>query len=277
MSPVSLAIERISQWVGAEDADQSLATFRRVFAGVWLLYDAIDLVWGTTERSLSWFPHARDWRLAALQVVLVASGLMLVVGKRIWMFGMAAAAARATEALEMFPLNDFYFCSIVYALIAHSGGGPFAEGRRPKWVHDALLVEFAWVYLATGVLKLNRDWLSGGHLFVRTQYLVQSQDWPFPLPVERALRSLPIDGVLATVGAALEILLSGVMFARRPYRLGVTLAVAIHGAGALITNVWFFSASMIAGVALLLPRAHRAKSLTDSRLRPPPRAASDDG
>jgi hypothetical protein len=238
-----------------EDDDARLARFRQAFAGLWLLYDTIDLAWGTTERSLSWFPHARDPRLVVVQIVLLVCGVMLVAGKRIWLFGVLAAAARTTEAVAFFSLNDFYFGSVVYALLAHSTGGPFASGRRPKWVRDALLYEFAWVYLTTGLLKLNPDWLSGGHIFVRTQYLVRSQGWPFPEPIERALSSLTVDRALARLGATLEIALAGILVARRPYWLAVAMAVAIHAGGAALTNVWFFSATMIIGVALLLPRS----------------------
>jgi hypothetical protein len=245
---------RVARWMDAEDDDKRLAGFRRAFAGLWLLYDAMDLAWGTTERSLSWFPHARDPRLLVVQIVLLVCGAMLVAGKRIWLFGVLAAAARTTEAVAFFSLNDFYFGSVVYALLAHSDGGPFASGRRPKWVRTALLYEFAWVYLTTGLLKLNPDWLSGGHIFVRTQYLVRSQGWPFPEPIERALRSMAVDRALARLGATLEIALAGVLLVRRPYWLAVAMAVAIHVAGAALTNVWFFSATMIVGVALLLPR-----------------------
>jgi hypothetical protein len=258
-------LARVARWMDAEDDDTRLALFRQAFAGLWLLYDAIDLAWGTTERSLSWFPHARDPRLVVVQIVLLVSGLMLVAGKRIWLFGVLAAAARTTEAVSFFPLNDFYFGSVVYLLLAHSAGGPFAGGRRAKWVRDALLYEFAWVYLATGLLKLNPDWLSGGHLFVRTQYLVRSQWWPFPAPVERAFQSMAVDSALARLGATLEIALAGVLLARRPYWLGVALALAIHVAGAAMTNVWFFSASMIVGVTLLLPRGRGRQQGTLSR------------
>jgi hypothetical protein len=245
---------RVARWMDTEDDDTGLAAFRRAFAGLWLLYDAIDLAWGTTERSLSWFPHARDPWLVVVQIVLLVCGAMLVAGKRIWLFGVLAAAARTTEALTFFPLNDFYFGSVVYALLAHSEGGPFASGRRPKWVRATLLYEFAWVYLTTGLLKLNPDWLSGGHIFVRTQYLVRSQGWPFPEPIERALSSLTVDRALARLGATLEIALAGILVARRPYWVAVAMAVAIHAGGAALTNVWFFSATMIIGVALLLPR-----------------------
>jgi hypothetical protein len=264
--------ERFEAWLGRED-DGGLALFRRVFAGIWLAYDAIDLAWGMTERSRMWFPHPRDPDLAAVQAVLVVSGAMLVLGRRVWLFGMIAAGARVFEALRFFPLNDFFFVSVIDLLLAHSQGGPFG-GRRDRqhaddsgraagarsdraWVRDALIVQFGWIYLATGLLKLNPDWLSGGHIFVRTQYLWTGHGWPYPAPMERALASLSTDAWLARFGAASELTLGVVLMVRRPYWLAAALVLGIHAVGALLTNVWFFSASMIAGVLILLPRAPR--------------------
>jgi hypothetical protein len=262
MHSASTAPERFARWLDAqEDATNSdgsprdaVALYRRVFAGIWLAYDVIDLVGGMTERERIWFPHAREHGLFAVQVVLVFCGAALLLGRHVWTAGMIAAAARATEAFCFFSLNDFFFGSVVYLLLAHSDGGPFERGRRPVWVRDALLFQLAWIYVATGVLKLNPDWLDGGQLFVRTQYLWHSHGWPFPAVVERAFASQAFDARLSQVGATLEIALGVVLFARRPYGVAAALVVAIHGFGAFVTNVWFFTASMAAGVLILFPR-----------------------
>lgn len=257
MSTRSIALEGLARWIASDDPHGGIAAFRRAFAAIWLSYDAFDVVFGATERSALWLPHPRSSDLVAVQLVLVAAGVALVCGWRVWIAGMTAAAARGVEALSFFPLNDFYFASVVYLLVAHSEGGPFsrdAPGRSPRWVRDALLLELAWVYAATAILKLSPDWLDGGHLYVRTQYLVHASAWPYPAPIARALASTTVDAVLAKVGVLGELTLAGVVLARRPYRLGVALAVGIHGFGTLATNVWFFSASMVAAVALLVPR-----------------------
>jgi len=234
--------------------------FRRVFATIWVVYDVVDLGWGMTERSRVWFPHDRDPRLVALQVVLVASGAALALGRYVWVSGIIAAAARATEAFAFFSLNDFFFASVVYLLLAHAEGGPFPgdnarSASRPRWVKGALIVQFGWIYVATGVLKLNPDWLDGGQIFVRTQYLSISHGWPYPEALSRAFTSLAFDAKLSEVGAASEIALGVTMLARGPYWLAAALAIGIHAFGALITNVWFFPVSMAAGVLLLMPRA----------------------
>jgi hypothetical protein len=172
--------------------------------------------------------------------------------------------ARTYEAFEFFSLNDFFFASVVYLLLAHSRGGPFERGRAPRWVRDALLAQLGWIYLATGLLKLNPDWLDGGQLFVRSQYLWTSHGWPYPAFVERALACIQVDAWLSKVGVAAELTLGVLLLARGPYWLAVALVVGVHTVGAAITNVWFFSASMVAGVVLLLPRgasraSHRAE------------------
>jgi hypothetical protein len=277
MSAASTALERFERWLDALDDGLAVASFRRVFAAIWVVYDVIDLAWGMTERSRVWFPHDRSSGLLALQVVLVASGAMLGIGRYVWASGMVAAVARGGEAFLFFPLNDFFFASVICLLLAHSDGGPFAhesyahgpsahfeddavrrhDRRRPRWVRDALIFQLGWIYLATGVLKMNPDWLDGGQLFVRTQYLATSHGWPYPAPLAHALASLPFDARLSMIGAASEIALGAFMLARGPYWAAALLAAAVHGFGALVTNVWFFPASMAAGVFLLLPRSRR--------------------
>jgi Vitamin K-dependent gamma-carboxylase len=263
MSEASIVLEeRFERWLDAQDEGARVVIFRGVFAAIWLVYDLIDLAWGMTERARIWFPHDRSPGLVGIQVVLVVSGALLASGRYVWASGMVAAAARVAEAFVFFALNDFFFVSVVYLLLAHSEGGPFARkggGRRPKWVRDVLIVQLGWIYLATGVLKLNPDWLDGGQLFVRTRYLATSHGWPYPERFARALASLAFDATLSKVGAASEIALGVTMLARGPYWLAVGLAVAIHAFGVVATNVWFFPLSMAAGVFLLLPRAPAAR------------------
>lgn len=255
MNLASIALDRFKRWVDAPDDGAGVDVFRRVLAAIWLVYDIIDVTWGMTERSRVWFPHPRTPGLVVVQLVLIASCAVLLTGRAVWVSGMIATGARAFEAMFYFPLNDFFFASVMYLLLAHSKGGPFARGQRPKWVRDTLIAQLGFIYLATGLLKLNPDWLSGGHLFVRTQYLARSHGWPYPLVFENALSSLAVDKWLATIGAAAELTLGAILLLRGPYWIAAMLSVSIHAFGAVTTNVWFFSASMVAGVLLLVPRA----------------------
>src|ERR1700677_4745590 len=141
MNRPSAALERFAGWVDADDAAGGLDAFRRVLAAIWLVYDVLDLALGTTERALDWYPHPRDPGLVVVQVVLVATGAMLLWGRGVWALGMTAAAARAVERIFYFPLNDFFLDSVLLFLVAHSTGGPWRdnEQRRPRWVRGAPL------------------------------------------------------------------------------------------------------------------------------------------
>jgi hypothetical protein len=121
-------------------------------------------------------------------------------------------------------------------------------------VRHALLAQLGWVYFATGVLKLNTDWLGGGQLLARTEYLRLAFDWPYPPFVRRALQSIGFCAVLSYMAVGAELLLAFVLSVRRPYWLGVLLVASIHGFAMVMTNVWFFSLSNIVTVTLLLPR-----------------------
>jgi Vitamin K-dependent gamma-carboxylase len=185
--------------------------------------------------------------------VLIACGVQLVRDRRPFAYGLLAVSARFVETYQ-YGLNDFYYYMVMMLLMAHGDGGPFEKGKRPLWVRHALLAQLAWVYFATAVLKLNADWIGGGQLFARTAYLVRGFDWPYPSLVRHAMESLHFCAILAYIAVIGELLLALVLSARRPYWLGVVLAVGIHGFAMVITNVWFFSVSNIVAVTLLLPR-----------------------
>lgn len=257
MSLPSSVRNRVFSWLDREDRDDSVARFRRIFTGLWLVYDLMDLLLGATEHARNWFPHSLSTGLLAIQLGLVMCGVQLLRDRRVYAFAMIASGLRLLEGLTFFNLNDFYFYSITMLLLAHGDGGPFEQSRRPLWVRHALLVELGWIYFATALLKMHPDWLGGGHLYVRTEYLERALGWPYPSPLRGAFQSLAVDAALARLAIGAELLLAFVLWARRPYWLGVLLAVGIHTFGALVTNVWFFSASMIAAVALLLPRSRR--------------------
>jgi hypothetical protein len=101
-------------------------------------------------------------------------------------------------------------------------------------------------------------WLSGGHLFVRTQYLIRAFDWPYPGFLRTAFGSMRTLSALSWMAAAAEITLGVVLWARRPYWLAVLLVVGIHTFAVAVTNVWFFSVAMIGLVVILMPKPVRS-------------------
>jgi hypothetical protein len=248
----------LSPYLERQDEEGAVTRARRWFAGIWLVYDVLDVIASGTERSTHWLPEPRDMGLLATQLVLIVCGVELVRNRMPYAFGMLAVAARLLETRHLL-LNDFYFYAVVMLLLAHGDGGPFERGKRPLWVRHALLVELGWIYFATGVLKLNDAWLGGGHLFVRTEYLSRGFHWPYPAPLHTAFQSLHFDAALARMAAAAELALALVLWLRRPYWLGVALVIGIHTFATLVTNVWFFSASIIALVMILLPRGGQGR------------------
>lgn len=243
----------LEAYLARQDEDGAVQRTRRWFSGVWLVYDVIDTLTGAVEHSRNWMPHRPSMTLAAAHVVLIACGVQLVRDRRPFLYAMLAAGARLLETSQ-YGLNDFFYYALMMLLFAHGDGGPFERGKRPLWVRHALLAQLAWIYLATGVLKLSGDWLGGGQLLARAEYLAVAYDWPYPAFVRELLASRPACAALARVGVAGELLLGLVLLARRPYWLGVLLVVGVHGFAMLVMNVWFFSVSSVVAVTLLLPR-----------------------
>jgi hypothetical protein len=243
----------LDAYLARQDEDGAVRKTRRYFAGIWLVYDVVDTLAGGIEHAWNWMPHPASFMLVATHLVLIVCGIQLVRDRQPFAFGLIAAGARLAETYQ-YSLNDFYYYALMMLLLAHGDGGPFEKGRKPLWVRHALLAQLGWVYFATAALKFNVDWLGGGHLFVRTEYLVRGFDWPYPSFVHRAFQSMHFCATLSVVAVIAELLLAFVLWARRPYWLAVVLVVAIHGFAMLATNVWFFSVSNIVAVTLLMPR-----------------------
>jgi hypothetical protein len=261
----STVLERARRWFDRDIDDPGLLWFRSAFGAVWLAYDLCDLLCAGTA-ICSYWPSgvfgAPD-SLQLLQLGLVACEVAMIRGSHALVAPLLAAALRAMEACWFLRLNDFYYFIVVALLLsqvpAGSGWRRPSAARLPGWVRDALRWQTAWIYLATGTLKLNTAWLSGGHLHVRHAYLADVVRWPYPRALVPWLTHLPVDAALAGVAAVSEITLGVLVAAGRPAAAILVLAAGIHAYGALGTNVWFFGASMVAQVALLLPRGVQGK------------------
>lgn len=232
-------------WVQAQAPPLPIARFRRAFALIWLVYDVLDLALGGTASTFDLPVGHRPLALTVCQLGLIGVQIGMALGRPTApLFGLLAVLLRGME-LMLFPLNDFYYYVVIGLWLAIPGS--------PRWRYDLLLFQTGWIYAATALLKLNVDWLSGGHLFVRAGYLWEAAGWPH-LPAFRGCsESLGCTAVLARGAIAAELLLAGLLFARRGRRPAIALAVGIHLFAALALNVWFFGASMVAQVALLFP------------------------
>lgn len=250
------AFAALEVYFARQDTEDAVRRTRRAFAFVWLVYDVVDSLAGGVEHARDWLPHPASRVLLAVHVVLVVCGVQLVRDRRPFVFGLFAVAARFVETTQ-YGLNDFFYYAVVMLLLAHGDGGPFDWGKRPLWVRHALLAQLGWVYFATAALKLNADWIGGGQLYARTEYLVRGFDWPYPSFVHQAFASMPFCAGLAWAAVLGELALALVLWARRPYWLGVGLVAGIHVFAMVVTNVWFFSVSNIVAVSMLLPRLSR--------------------
>jgi hypothetical protein len=255
------ATERLRAWVARETAGWNLRAFRIAFAAIWLLYDSLDLAGSSTARLVDWSAIKAPARLASTQAGLIVCELCLVLvgGRWVLPVGACAVILRAVE-LSHYHLNDFAYYIVTMAVLAHTRGpgllawrdraGEAGEERAARWPRDVLVWQVGWMYLATGLLKLNPSWLSGGHLLVRFRYLA-ALDWPYPTFIRHCTDSLGCDHALAIAGATAELGLGVLLLLRPERRIVLPLAIAIHGFGALMTNVWFFGASLVAQVGLL--------------------------
>ena len=254
--PVGGVGGRFERWIDATCVAPQLFWFRRVFAAVWLVYDAADIAFKGTATSLDWFAAAHgsfSGRLLALQVICLLCELVIVVARPsmarfVPLACLGAAGARFVITRQYWSLNDFLFFVVVMLLLAFVPGRADAAGPLvPRWLVDVLRWQAAWVYIATGILKANREFLSGGHLFVRHGYLRFVRHWPYG-PFGSLVTSLWVDVSLAwfTVVAevAVGVLLLLVPRWRRAGLVAVLLAVAIHGGAAAFDNVWFFGVAM---------------------------------
>jgi hypothetical protein len=236
-------------WVEADAPHARVARFRRAFALIWLGYDALDLILGGTAGNLDLPLGHRPALLTACQLGLIGVQAGMALNRPTApLFALLAAILRGFE-LTVFGVNDFYYYTVICLWLAVPG--------NPRWRYDLLLIQTAWLYAATGLLKVNADWLSGGHLFVRAGYLWEAVGWPHPRPLEACSQTLACTAALAKGAVAAELALAGLLIARRGRPLAIALALGIHLFAALALDVWFFGASMVAQVWLLFPAATR--------------------
>lgn len=234
----------VAKWCEREDPSPRLPRFRCWFALLWMCYDGADLLSRGTADIL-WITPQKVLPLIALQAALIGGQLCIVLGISAPLACLACFALRLAEAQFFFGLNDFYYYCVVILPLAFAG-------EKRAWTRDFLVAQLAWIYFATATLKLNPDWLSGGHLYVRQNYLAAIQGWPYPAWYQSHFLSLPGAALLARLGVAGEFALAVLLATRRAPRFTAMLAIAVHGFAAAALNVWFFGASMVLGVIFLI-------------------------
>jgi hypothetical protein len=249
-----------SAWLRRDSDARALTRFRRVFAAIWLVYDACDLAFSGTATCASWLLTALNGAPLGLQLNqlgLIACQLCLIAGFRVSTLAFAACGLRLFEYWQYFRVNDFLYYAVTVAWLAFAEpvADPTGRLRVPAWVQRGLLVQTGWIYLASATLKLNPAFLSGEHFFVRHGYLSSIVHWPYPAFVEPWLLSLRVNASLAWLTVCSEAALGALLILRRGRFIALALALGIHGFAALGMNVFFFGASLLAQVTLLFPRS----------------------
>ncbi len=254
------AADRFRGWCAREEDAKALHFFRRAFALLWLVYDLLDLACGGT--AAGGFVWPVDHGLPALQLALIAAQLLLAFDVRPALLCFACFVFRALESWLYLSLNDFYYYAVTMLILSQVEARP--GGRTLAWPRDLLLLQAGWIYFATALLKLNPEWLSGGHLYVRLQYLALVFDWPFPAFVRDWTASLSHDALLAYAGVAMEFLLAVLLFTKAPRRILLPVSIALHLFAALFVNVWFFGFAMVLQVALARSEPWRKRAEAES-------------
>jgi hypothetical protein len=257
---LSAAADRFRAWVAADTRAAPLVRFRVAFGVIWGVYDVLDLAGSGTARIHDWIGTTAPAGLVSLQLGLIACELVMVLGGPVGWAPVAALVAvvlRAVEWHTYLELNDFLYYAVTALILAQARGPggllrmPAKDALVPRWPRDVLVLQAAWIYFATALLKMNHTWLSGRHLFVRLEYMRAAFGWPYPDVVNRCADSLSCDAALATMGVLAELTLACLLIVRPRRWLVTPLAIGIHLFGALATNVWFFGPSLVAQVAFL--------------------------
>jgi hypothetical protein len=251
-----------SAWLERDVDARPLDSFRRAFAGIWLLYDGFDLALSGTSLCAHWPSTVIEGAPLGLQLIqlgLVLSQSALFAGRWIPAVAVAACALRLLEQFLYFGLNDFLYYSVTVAWLAFAAphaGRDDEKHRRcvPAWVRDGLLIQTGWIYLASALLKMNPAFISCEHFWVRHAYQATVLHWPYPGFLRVWLSSLRVNAALAWVTVISEAALGALLWLRRGRPLALALALGIHLFAALAVNVFFFGASLLAQVWLLFPR-----------------------
>jgi len=238
------AWSRFGAWAERTVPAADVRRLRLAFACVWLAYDVLDVALGGTARTWAPAPELVPRELLPLQLGLIASEVAMLTERGATSGALAAMALRALEA-TLLPLNDFLYFIVTAALLASARA---RNGEVPRWTVVALQRQAAWIYLATSVLKMSPDFLSGGHFWVRHQHLIMSGR-TFPELYARCATTLPCNAALAWGAVSAELALALLLLGRAPWWLVTALAAGIHGFAALTMNVTFFGVAMVVHVA----------------------------
>jgi hypothetical protein len=250
-----------ASWVTKTTSNKSLIYFRMAFAGIWLIYDLID-IWTSATLKIIWFYHlpVPANLVFGLQILLITFEIGLLLGWYPRTLAFGAFLARAYFA-SFFTLNDFFYFSIAALLLSVSDSS--GSVKEPKqvlaWPRDLFILQTGWIYFASAFLKLNPAFLSGSDLLVRNRYAISVLPIYYPEFYRSLVSSLSGNSFLSWCAVIMEMSLALSLFSwllfpaqrKKLHYLALALAIGIHVYAAYGLNVFFFGASMIAQVGFL--------------------------
>jgi hypothetical protein len=241
-------IERFQKWLMAECDQSGLIYFRRCFAAIWLVYDLIDLTKAEFITNLWFLGITSDAHFViTLQVLVIGFELGLLFGFYPRICALGAGLTRAVFAYN-FGLNDFIYFAVICFILTQVD----PKSRR-AWPRDVLVLQTAWIYFASAILKMNPSFVSGGDLYVRQNYEAAVLPIPYPAFYLGWISDIQHDAYLAYLTIAMELILPVILFSwwffpkrRKILRsVAIAMAVAMHGFAAYALNVFFFGLSLI--------------------------------
>jgi len=244
-------------WCQTEIPARPLRALRNAFAAIWLVYDLIDLTTGQTAKNAFILGMNLDpnW-LKSSQVITILCEVGILLGWQSRWFLLGACVSRAWLG-TIYSLNDFLYFTVVALLLAQADCDAGVE-MTPRWPRDLLLLQTTWMYFCSSLLKMNPDFLSGGDLYARGNYVARALPFFYPKFYVSWLGHMSFDSALAWTAVAIELLLAILLllltcrFHNRGLRnLILVLTLAVHIFAAYAYNVFFFGASLIAQVYFL--------------------------
>jgi len=251
----------LQNWISKEISNKYLIFFRIAFSSIWLTYDLIDFSKSETLKFI-WFYRlpVRSNIVVSLQVLLILFEFGLLLGWHPRKMSFGAFLSRAFLSYFV-TLNDFFYFSIVALILSvcDTEGWPNKPKQIAGWPRDILVLQTAWIYFSSSILKMNPSFLNGSDLFVRQNYELAILPMYYPAFFRSFLSTLWGNSILSWAAVLMEgglaiALFTWLIFPRfRKFSrlLALLLATGIHGYAAYTLNVFFFGASMIVQVAFL--------------------------
>ena len=242
---------RFLNWITSTSEQKSIIYFTRVFAAIWLVYDIIDV---SRSQMLTnfWFLGLQVSPQVVIytQVTTIVCEVGMLIGYYPRLFALGACLARASFAYR-FPMNDYLYFSVTTLILSQ-----YDYAERKTWLRDVLVLQTAWIYFSSAIMKMNPAFLSGGDLYARQNYLAAVLPIPYPAFYRAWIADIHHDAILAWLGIGMELLLPALLLSwwllpnrRKILRLSaIFLAAGVHLYAAFALNVFFFGASILAQV-----------------------------